>query len=174
MSSFLDKVWNPETKKWDERGVFDPLKRYAFTNIDGEDYVFQWSGIETTVVPGETIELPEYLALHATRGLVDKIMQGIARKDTLEKQKINPMYLAPQGAGNTGIPMARKPYEDKILKEIPMNKSSDRTLDIKRQQVKEQLLADLTAQPSALGSHATATMEEFVEVGVPKAPAQVI
>lgn len=164
MSSFLDK----------KDGMFDPLKRYAFTNIDNEDYVFQWGGIKTMVEPGETIELPEYLALHATRGLVDKLMQQKSHNETLEKQKINPMYLAPQGAGFMGVPMQRKPYEDRILKEIPMDKTTDRTLDIKRQKVKEQLLADLSAQPSALGSLPTATMDEFVEVGDAKSPAQVI
>lgn len=155
MSSFLDK----------KDGIFDPLKRFAFTNISDEPYTFQWGGIPTELDPGETIELPEYLALHATRGLVDNLMIGIARKDTEDKQKINPMYLAPNMAGSLGIPAARKPFEDKILKELTYDASSDKTLGIKRQQIKEQLTRDMNIQPSALGSEPSATQEEFVSIG---------
>jgi hypothetical protein len=164
MSSFLDK----------KDGMFDPLKRYAFTNISDQPFTFKWNDKPATVDAGETVELPEYLALHATRGLVDQIMQDTARKDLLAKQALNPMYTAPNVAGNMGIPAARKPIEDMILKEIPMDYSNDRTLDIKRQQVKEQLLADLSAQPSELGSLPTATQEEFVEVGEARTPVQVV
>ena len=147
-----------------KEGIFDPTKRFAFTNITNAPFTFKWNSIPTTVESGETVELPHYLAVHATQHLVDQIMQGEAREDTLAKQKINPMYKAENVAGNMGIPAARKVWEDKILVELSADKSSDKTLGIKRREMQEQILKDLTAQPSPTGSVPVATEADFIDI----------
>lgn len=159
MSSFLDK----------KTGIFDPSKRYGFKNITENPFTFTWGGNPITVKPGDEVELPEHYALLATKNLVDQIMQeeAHAEEQEMKVKKNDPYWRSPKGIA-VGIPAARKPYEDKILRELKLNEESPQ-VQVMRAQIKEQLMADLTngQQPpapieSALGG--------IAQMGNPTAP----
>ena len=46
-----------------------------FTNIDKEEFEFQWGGIVYTVKPGETVIHPKYLVNHAANHLARKMVK---------------------------------------------------------------------------------------------------
>ncbi len=128
---------------WVKNGIYDPSKRFAFTNIDTEPFTFYWNKQPITVKVNETVELPHYLAVHATTQLVDKLMIGAERVKTLEIQKTNPSYKAPNAAGSLAVPAAREPWEKKVLKELPPRDDSDAQLQVIRAQVAAELTHDL-------------------------------
>lgn len=153
MSSFLDK-----------NGVFDPSKRYAFTNITNEPFTFHWAKVPITIQAGDTKELPEHLALLATKNLVDKLMIG---EVTVEEQKMrtkmkDPYWRSPKGT-SLGVPAARKPYEDQILRELQLDEESPEVA-IMRARIKEELMTDLSAEKSPAISRISVGKEEFAEI----------
>ena len=116
-NSFLDVV-----------GLYDKTKRFAFTNILDEDFTSYWDGDPIVVPAHTTIELSNttpiigaghVLAVNMTKELVDKIMIEQIKIDSDEmKQKTNNPYAVSPKAGSLGVPMARKFWEDQILKEL--------------------------------------------------------
>ena len=61
MSNKTENMLNPN-------GVFNPLLKFAFTNITETPFTIKWDGkIVTTLKGGETVELPQYLAVVATK-----------------------------------------------------------------------------------------------------------
>lgn len=133
---------------WVKQGIYDPTRRFAFTNIDVVPFTFSWAKTPITVKVGETVELPHHLAVLATTQLVDKIMLDEINAKTEKLRAINPMYIAPNQAGSLGVPAAREPYETKILKELPKRDDGDAQLNIIRSQFKEEMSRDLKAENS--------------------------
>lgn len=153
MTSFLDK-----------NGVFDPSKRYAFTNITDEPFTFHWAKVPITIQAGDTKELPEHLALLATKNLVDKLMIG---EITIEEQKMkaktkDPYWRSPK-ATSFGVPAARKPYEDQILRELAVDEESPE-IAIMKAKIKEELMTDMSAEKSQSVSRISVGKEEFAEI----------
>lgn len=81
-------------------GIYDNKKKYAFTNWSNRDFVYTWGGEGRTVKAGEVVELPEYLAYHATKHFVDR--------EIIKDDKSNLL----------SIPELRKQYEEKTIVEI--------------------------------------------------------
>lgn len=147
-------------------GLFDPSKRYAFTNITEEVFTSAWGGAPIVVQPGETVELSQHLANKLTDELVDKIMIGNIKMNEVEYYKNNPntapnMYRAPS---NLGVPAARKVWEDKIVRELAVDEESPQ-IQVMRAELKAQLKAELEAQPSKEPPKVPVSLEEFSELG---------
>lgn len=134
MRSFLDI----------ENGVFDPTRRFAFTNITAEDFRSTWDGRPIDVKAGQTVELPHHLAVKLTGELVDKIMYGEAHMD--EVQKNTPYYRSPKYS-SVGIPQARKVWEDKILQELDVDQQSPE-FQIIASKIGEELKRDMSSEKS--------------------------
>ncbi len=145
-------------------GIYDPTRRFAFTNITKEDFTFTWDGQPITIKSGDTVELPHHLAVLATGRLVDDIMIGEINEATRKAKEVNPAYLAPNQAGKLGVPGARKPYEDKILKELPRDTDSSQ-FKILQSQAVEALKADIEkSTPAKKISKIDVNPEEFAGV----------
>jgi len=72
-------------------GLYNPLLRLRFTNISESPFTIMWDNkVVTTLKGGETVELPHYLAVVATKALVDSIMIGNAKMDEIAYYKANP------------------------------------------------------------------------------------
>ncbi len=134
MSSFLDV----------KNGLYDPSKRFAFTNITSEPFVSAWDGQPITVQPSQTIELTHHLAVKLTGELVDKIMIGNAKMDELQSNQ--PYFRSPKGT-SLGVPAARKVWEDQILRELEVDEESPE-IQIMRAKIREEIMTDLKAEPS--------------------------
>lgn len=155
-----------------KQGIYDPTKRFEFTNITNKDFTFSWDKSPITVKAGEKAELPHYLAVLATGQLVDQIMFDAAKEDQ-DKMRIelkNPNYISPK-AMSAGIPAMREPYEKKICREVAFSESkmSESQLGIIRGQLKETLQRDLNAKASAPISSISIPSSEFEELNLPKA-----
>lgn len=156
---------------WVKQGIYDPTKRFSFTNITDKPFSFSWGGTPIVIKAGETVELRHHLAVLATTKLVDQIMQGEI-KDEEEKMKLetkNPYYRSPR-AISMGVPAAREPYEKKILKELPPKNDSDAQLQVIRSEIKEELVRDLKQENSPAISKTSdlgVTATEFEEINMP-------
>ena len=124
-----------------EQGMFDPTKRYAFTNITEELFQFGWNGVTIDVAPKETVELPQYLAYQAVNKMIDQLIMSKNKKDLDKIRETNPAYLTPPGAGMMGIPAYRLTFESAIVRELPPKAGADAKLDIIR--AKEQIMSDI-------------------------------
>ena len=143
-------------------GIYDPSRRFAFTNITAEVFSSAWDGSPITIQPNQTVELPHHLAVKLTGELVDKIMIGNAKLD--EVQKNQPYYRSPLGT-SLGVPEARKVWEDQILRELGRDEESPE-IQIMRAQLKQEIMNDLTnadkpSEPVAIPT----TIGEFSELG---------
>ncbi len=143
MSSFLSK----------KEGIYDPGRRYSFTNISDQPFQLKWnSQVAGVLQPGESMELSDAtpfpgsgngqaLGYLFTKQLVDRIMFGEAKADELVKN--TPYYRSPL-ATRAGIPVERHPYEEKILKELPQSESM---MKILLQQKGDEITQDMLRQP---------------------------
>ncbi len=151
-------------------GLYNPSARYAFTNITDEDFTSFWDKIPITVKPHETIELSittpipgvngQALAVKMTGELVDFIMINEAKADELAHKDI-PYYRSPKGS-SLGIPGARKPYEDQILKELAVDEESP-AIQSMRKQLKEEILGG-SEQKQSVEPPPVPSQEEFAEI----------
>ncbi len=84
------------------------------------------------------------MAILATHKLVDQIMGKLAQEDTerLRKEMRDHTARSPLGIA-MGVPSARKPYEDKILRELKIDEQSPQ-MQVLRAQVKDQIISDIT------------------------------
>lgn len=162
MSSFLDKVYNAKTGKYEDRGMYNPLKRYGFKNITDEAFTFSWNDNPITVPPGVEIELPEHLAITATHKLVDQIMQKEihAEEEKMRRETRDAYWKSPRGI-SMAVPTARKPYESKVLRELQIDERSPQ-FQVLRSQIKEQILGDL-----ANGQKAPDPLADLVAATIP-------
>lgn len=130
--------------------VFDNEKRYIFTNWTGEDFVGTWSGVDTLVKPGESIEVPQYKAFHFTKHLVNR---------EIEKS----------GRVAVDSPEARKPYEEKSMTEITAGIDSPALASIK-QKIKEEVQKEVEGMKNedvSLVAQEPLT-DEFADIKEPK------
>lgn len=158
MSSLIEKT----------PGIFNPLARYAFTNITEEPYTLRWDGEDIlTVEPGRTIELPHHLADKALTELVDRIMIGEAKLDEVAMLKANPAMSNPRSSRgmNLGVPAARKVWEDQIIKEIKVDPESAEAR-LMRSQVRDQITQDIvrSAEKAKPVEAATPSLSEFADL----------
>ncbi len=146
-------------------GIYNPVKRYAFTNWTVEDFLGQWNGDTVTIPcnagPRSTVTLPEYLAVKFTRELVDREMIRELGSSAL-----------------LSVPSARAPYEQKTVRDIPLDET-DPQVQLMVMQARDQVMADITAQinkeaPKApasiaemapINEEAAKGLEEFTELG---------
>ncbi len=149
MKSFLDV----------ESGIYDPRKRFAFTNITEEPLVSAYDGQSITIQPHQTVELKHHLAIKLTGELVDKIMIGNVKMD--EVQKNQPYYRSPQGS-SLGVPSARKVWEDQILVELSAEDNSAQS-EIDKAVIKEELKRDLSAETSTSPAVGPTSTAEFAD-----------
>lgn len=122
-----------------KEGMFNPLRRFAFTNITDDLFTFHWDGKPISVKAHDTIELPHHLAFIAVTRLVDKIMINEAKRDEEEGKKVDRFY---RGKNMMGVPQARKVYEDKIVRELAVDEESPQ-IAVLRTQIRDQVLADI-------------------------------
>ncbi len=153
-------------------GTYDPRKRFNFTNIWDKDFTFYWAKIPITVKPGETVQLKHHLAVLATTQLVDTIMgEEIKKEEDAVKAKTDNYHYRSPRAGSIGVPAARKVYEDKILKEIPVEQGNDAELQVIRSQLAEEIKRDLAGENSPAitkGSDIGLTdVKAFEEINLP-------
>lgn len=154
MASFLDV----------KNGLYDPSKRFAFTNITAEVFESAWDGQKIIVNPSQTIELTHHLAVKLTGELVDKIMIGNAKLDELQHKE--PYFRSPQGT-SLGVPAARKVWEDQILRELQVDEESPE-IQIMRAKIREELISDMKKEPSKEGVTAPTSVGEFADATAPQ------
>lgn len=155
-------------------GIYDPIARYAFTNITEEDFETSWDSSPIVIKPGVTIELGHSQAQNFTKALVDKIIIGNAKLDELAKN--TPYYRSPI-ATDLSIPARRKIWEDKIVRKIEAGEESPQT-QIIRSQIKAELMADMSREPSSGAPVIPTSISEFSDLtnsadAPEKAPLQV-
>ena len=150
-----------------DQGLFDPSKKYAFTNITTEPLESAWGGQPINIPAGETVELPQHLADKLVDELVDRIMIGAAKLDEVEFYKKNPgaalqSYHSNLGM-NLGVPAARKVWEDQIVKELGPEEETPQ-MQIERAAIRDELLANLSAEVSSEPPPVPTSLEEFSEL----------
>ena len=155
------------------QGMFDPTKRYAFTNITDENFQFGWNGVTIDVAPKETIELPQYLAYQATNKIIDQIIMSKSKRDLDKIRETNPGFLTPPGAGMMGVPAYRLTFEDMVVRELPPKVGAEAKLDIIR--AKEQVMSDIKRSSEEVKPIETikVAQTEFAELQE-MAPAQIV
>lgn len=120
-------------------GIYNPSLRFAFTNITDTEFVSYWDKKPIKIGSGVTVELPHHLAVKLTIELVDKIV--------IEKLKVLDETILPIPLSSLGVPAARKPYEDKILRQLADDEESPE-IQILRAKIKEELINDLSKEVS--------------------------
>lgn len=101
----------------------DVENRYIFNNWSDQDFACKWDGKERIIKAKETIEVPEYLALHYTKHFVNKQMILDGKEQMM------------------GIPEKRKEYEDKCITALTQNIDSPALTSLK-----DQIRAEIEAQ----------------------------
>ncbi len=130
-------------------GIYNPLLRFAFTNISEEELVSAWDGQPIKVPAGMTIELPHHLAVKLTKELVDKIMIGNAKLNEVEFYKNNPnaQMNTFRSSSSLGVPAARKVWEEQICRQMEVDEESPQ-VQVMRSNIRAELMKDLSAEPS--------------------------
>ncbi len=135
-----------------KEGIYDPGQRFSITNISDKPHPIKWNNSVVYIIkPGEAIEVSDAtpvpgsgmgdaLAHKIQKEITDMVMLGEAKAE--EVQRNLPYYKSPLGM-QLGIPNARKPYEDRILRPLPANESSVKILS---QQKAEELIRDSQKQ----------------------------
>lgn len=151
------------------QGVYNPLLRFAFTNIAESELVSAWNSEPIKIPAGRTVELPHHLAAKLTKELVDSIMIGNAKLNEIEfyKNNQNAMPNTYRAPSSLGVPAARLVWEEKICRLLAPEEESPET-QLMRIKIKEELLHDLKAEPSS-GSpldNAPKSIKEFADLEV--------
>lgn len=157
----IDELLHPKM------GIYNPLLRFAFTNITEEEFVSAWNSEPIKIAAGKTVEVPHHLAVKFTKELVDKIMIANAKLNEVEFYKNNPSFQinAYRAPSSLGVPGARKVWEEKICTLIDTDPNSAEA-QLQRLGIREQIMKDISAQPSQ-GSpldNAPASVTEFSDL----------
>lgn len=161
----------------DVQGLYNPSLRFAFTNITTEAFTSYWNGVPIVIKAGETIEISNItpipgaghaIAVKMTGEMVDKIMMDEAKMDEI---RVNtPYYRSPKGT-SLGVPAARKPIEDQILRELSPEEESPAIQTI-RKQLLEEIQAGGDEKQTTAPVHIPTSIEEFADINnVSKEPA---
>lgn len=103
--------------------TYDNERRYVFSNWSNEDFSCMWGGKTTTVKAGEILEVPEYLAYHFTKYLVDREMIKAGKEALIGDDNV------------------RKSFEDKTVSLISAGTDSPALATLKekiKQEIEEQ------------------------------------
>lgn len=132
------------------QGIYNPMLKFAWTNITEEQFISAWNGEPIKIPAGHTVELPHHLAAKLTKELVDKIMIGNAKLTEIEyyQKNQNAMPNTYRAPSSLGVPAARKIWEDQICHLMAPDEESPQT-QLMRIKIKEELLRDLKAEPSS-------------------------
>lgn len=125
-------------------GKFDPKKQYAFTNWQSWDFQFKWGGEDYEIKSGEVAVYPQYLAYHAVKHYVNKVMLSEGK----EVQLMNPVV--------------RKEYEDKTIREVSANEENPYIASI-REQEREKILKEMGMSGADVGVTSSETRREAIE-----------
>lgn len=82
-----------------KEGVFDPGVILTFVNIDDQDFTGTWAGNSRTFKPGESVDVPEYLAWHYAKHLVDQMTgrdKKLQQDEYLKDSLLDRCMLAPR------------------------------------------------------------------------------
>lgn len=155
-------------------GIYDPIGRYAFTNITEEQFDTAWDSSPISVPAGATIEVGHSQICNFTKQLVDKIIIGNAKLDELAKNQ--PYYRSPM-ASDLSIPAKRKYWEDQIARKLAVDEESPQT-QVMRSKIREELMADMNREPSGGSPQIPTSLTEFADLtnsqpAPEKAPLQV-
>jgi hypothetical protein len=114
-----------------KEGVFDPSVILTFVNIDDQDFTGTWAGNSRTFKPGESVDVPEYLAWHYAKHLVEqitgrdkKMQQDEYLKDTL----LDKCMLAPRLATEVAEVQVLEAQEKMRSKPTPERAKMERNL----------------------------------------------
>lgn len=125
-------------------GIFDPSRRFAFTNITDTDFTSYWGGSPITVKSGQTVELSHHLANKMTDEMVDLIMIGKTKAEEVEaKERLKDPFWRSPTAGQLGVPAARKVWADQIVRELALDEESPEIQQM-RATMREELLRDMS------------------------------
>jgi hypothetical protein len=146
--------------------MYNPARRFAFTNILEEDFTSYWGGSPIVVKAGQTVELPHHLADKLTDEIVNKIMISNAKTNEVEYYQKNPnaavnTYRAPS---SLGVPQVRKQWEDKVVRELKVDEESPE-MQVLRAQIRDEIQADMSGKASTEPVQVPASINEFAELG---------
>lgn len=150
-------------------GVFNPSLRFAFTNITNEEFRSMWGGVPIVVQPHETIEISyttpivgvgHALAVKMANELIDKIMINDIK---LDEVSMNIPYARSSKGMLLGVPAARLPFEQQILRVMEAEEESPATQSI-RNMVIEELKADMGREQGVPSEPAPSSLEEFSQL----------
>lgn len=132
------------------QGIYNPMLRFAWTNITEEEFVSAWGGEPIKIPAGQTVELTHHLAAKLTKELTDKIMIGNAKLNEIEFYKNNPNVQINTYRANSslGVPAARAIWDNQICRLLAPDEESPQT-QLMRIKIKEELLRDLKAEPAS-------------------------
>lgn len=143
MSSFLDV-----------EGAYDQTRRYIVSNWSDQDFTQKFGeesaynnstliittpAHEVTIKSGDMLELDQFHALTFARHFVDREMQKVAEK--LEGKAREKIEIS------IGNKYARKPYEDKTVKEIVSGEENPIMAKM-REEIRQEELAKIKAETS--------------------------
>lgn len=104
--------------------VFDPERRFVFTNWTDEEFKGYWDKREYVFKAGDVRELPMYLAYHFCKHLIDR---------ELHKQNRDMAVADPE---------ARRPLEEKTIREIMANEESPERVAL-REEIRKEVMAQI-------------------------------
>lgn len=146
-------------------GLYNPMLKFAFTNITKDDFTSYWDKSPIVIKAGQTVTLPHHLADKMTDELVNKIMTTEVKTNEVKYYKENPntapnFYRAPS---SLGVPAARKVWEDKIVRRLEVDEESPE-MQVMRATIKAELTADMAKQKSNKPPVIPRGAEEFAEI----------
>ena len=142
-------------------GLYNPARRFAFTNITDEEFKSAWDGQPITVKPHQTIELPHHLMVKLTEELVNNLILGKAVVD--EKANSDKPYYRSNIRNSQFIPAMRKQYEDQIVRELAVDEESPE-IQMMRLQIRDELKRDLERKEGVPSEPTPASIEEFAQI----------
>lgn len=152
-----------------KEGLFDPTKRFAFTNITTEDFKSAWNSVPVIVKAGETIEISNVtpipgaghaLAVLMTNQMIDQIIIGDAKLDEVTKNQ--PYYRSPKGM-SLGVPAVRDIWEKQIVRELDADEESP-ALQTIRKQMREEIEQGIVAKQETEPVHIPTNIGEFADL----------
>lgn len=124
--------------------TYNNERRFMVTNWSAEDLSYSWDGVVSTIKSGESVELPMYLAYHATKHLIDREMmrQGkVALEGDEERLNYEKKTISEITNLNTGVPedLVKKIEGSTITQEEVVSKTTENNefADLK-EEVKEE------------------------------------
>ena len=126
--------------------IYDPERRYVFSNFSNEDFTGYASGVAQLIPAGTTVELPMFKAYLYTKHLVDREMTKDGKEGSMSGQE------------------ARQPYEDKCIAEITAGVDSPALASLKekiKEEIEEEVVKKKGGRPAKAKEEVLASDKEF-------------